>query len=84
MESGNDWEPLSMVMYWCLFNQLRSNCEDSKIELRSGYYQLNIISDVDHKMVFWTCYGPYEVWWCYVDTHAVLWVDGWSIPIMPW
>ena len=43
-----------------LFDQLRSPCVFSKIDLRSGYYQLKISSEDVPKTAFRTRYGHYE------------------------
>ena len=43
-----------------LFNQLQGACVFSKIDLRSGYYQLKIRSDDVPKTAFRTRYGHYE------------------------
>ncbi|XP_048430988.1 uncharacterized protein LOC125472934 [Pyrus x bretschneideri] len=44
----------------CERRMLRGACVFSKIDLRSGYYQLKIKSDDVPKMAFRTCYGNYE------------------------
>ena len=43
-----------------LFDQLRGACVFSKIDLRSGYYQLKIKSENVPKIAFRTRYGHYE------------------------
>ncbi|KAM1731966.1 hypothetical protein ACFX11_017778 [Malus domestica] len=43
-----------------LFNQLRGTCVFSKIDLRSGYYQLKIKNEDVPKTAFKTRYGHYE------------------------
>ena len=43
-----------------LFDQLRGTCVFSKIDLRSGYYQLKIKSEDVPKTAFRTRYGHYE------------------------
>ena len=43
-----------------LFDQLRGACVFSKIDLRSGYYQLKIKSEDVPKTAFSTQYGHYE------------------------
>ncbi|KAM2013165.1 hypothetical protein ACFX1T_024908 [Malus domestica] len=43
-----------------LFDQFQNACVFSKIDLRSGYYQLKIKSEDVHKTAFRTRYGHYE------------------------
>ena len=43
-----------------LFDQLRGACVFSKIDLRSGYYQLKIKNEDVSKTTFKTRYGHYE------------------------
>lgn len=43
-----------------LFNQLHCTSVDSKIDLRSGYYQMRVREGDVVKIVFWTRYGHYE------------------------
>ena len=43
-----------------LFNQLQGTQYFSKIDLRSGYYQLGVRDQDVHKTSFRTCYGHYE------------------------
>ncbi|KAL4325140.1 hypothetical protein GQ457_11G029640 [Hibiscus cannabinus] len=50
--------PLSRIEYF--FDQLRDASVFTKIDLRSGYYQMRV-KDVDvSKTAFWTCHGHYE------------------------
>ena len=50
-----------------LFDQLEGACVFSKIDLRSGYHQLNIRDGDIPKTAFTTRYGLYDILICHLD-----------------